>query len=130
MNKTEAKIKNFTDLKAWQEAHKLAVSVYKITSGFPQSEQFGLTSQIRRASVSISSNIAEGFSRITKADKAHFYSMAKGSTTEVQNQLLLARDIKYLKNSDFQKVAEQSTIVSRLLTGLSRSLNNGNGVKK
>ncbi|MDD5290643.1 MAG: four helix bundle protein [Patescibacteria group bacterium] len=79
------KIKSFTDLVAWKEAHKLVISIYKITEEFPKNELFGITSQIRRCSVSVSSNIAEGFSRHSDLEKIHFYSITKGSITELQN---------------------------------------------
>jgi len=75
----EKKIKSFTDLNAWREAHKLALIVYKITKDFPKEEMFGLTSQMRRAVVSITSNIAEGFSRQSYSEKVQFYSIAQGS---------------------------------------------------
>lgn len=118
----EQKIKNFTDLVAWQEAHRLAVIVYRKTENFPKSEQFGLTNQIRRAVTSIGSNIAEGFSRRTSADKQHFYTIAKGSNNELQSQLLLARDINFLTKDDFSSISQQSNTVSKLLTGLKKSL--------
>lgn len=116
------KIQKFTDLRAWQEAHQLVLKVYKETELFPTKEQFGLTSQLRRAVISITSNLAEGFSRQTKADKIHFYVMAHGSTTEVQNQLLAARDIGYLKSVAFNLLAEQAIMVHKLITGLIKSI--------
>ena len=116
------KIQKFTDLKAWQEAHQLVVGMYKETEIFPTNEQFGLTNQIRRAAVSISSNIAEGFSRQTRADKSRFYVMAQGSTTELQSQLILARDIGYLSREKFDVLASRSVTVHKLLTGLIKSI--------
>lgn len=112
------KIKSFTDLVVWQEAHKLVVDIYKITLDFPKTEIFGLTSQIRRASLSVSSNIAEGFSRSTYKEKVQFYHISQGSLTEVQNQLLLARDVGYLENKDFSRIAEDTISVHKLLTGI------------
>lgn len=114
----DGKIKTFTDLYAWQEAHKLVLMIYKLTKDFPKEELFALTSQIRRAVVSITSNIAEGFSRQSYKDKVHFYYMAQGSTTEVQNQLLIARDIDYINQESFKNIADQSVIVHKLLNGL------------
>lgn len=125
----EQKIKSFTDLIAWQEAHRLAVLIYKKTESFPKSEQFGLTNQVRRAATSIGSNIAEGFSRKSAAEKQHFYSIAKGSNSEVQSQILLARDINFLTKDDFASITEQSNIVSKLLTGLKKSLDAKKGTK-
>jgi four helix bundle protein len=84
------KIYSFTDLKAWKQGHELVLFVYEITKHFPQNEVFGLTSQMRRAVVSITSNIAEGFSRISNKEKAQFYSIALGSLTEIQNQSYIA----------------------------------------
>ncbi len=117
-----SKIKSFTDLIAWQEAHKLAIVVYKTTQDFPRQEIYSLIDQIRRCVVSITSNIAEGFSRQGKKEKIQFFYMAKGSLTELQNQLLLARDVGYLDRDKFNKIAEQTIIVGKLISGLIRSL--------
>lgn len=114
------KIKSFTDLNAWKEGHKLVITIYKITESFPQKEVFALTNQMRRCAVSITSNIAEGFSRNTHNDKYQFYAVAQGSLTELQNQLLIARDIKYLNEKEFQEIAEQTIVVNKLLNGLKR----------
>ncbi|MCR4328494.1 MAG: four helix bundle protein [Patescibacteria group bacterium] len=112
------KIKSYKDLNTWKNGHELVLQIYKITKKFPKEEQFGLVSQICRAAVSITSNIAEGFSRRLPKDKAHFYSMAKGSLTEVDNQILIAKDVGYINDSDFNKIGSQIEIVGRLLTGL------------
>lgn len=117
------KIKSFKGLIAWQEAHKLVLLIYKITKLFPKEEQFGLTNQLRRAAVSISSNIAEGFSRRTKDEKNRFYFMAQGSTTEVQNQLLVARDVHYIDQGIFNKCADQTIIVHKLINGIIKASN-------
>lgn len=118
------KIKSFTDLIAWQEAHKLALLIYKLTDNFPSKETHGLVSQMRRAAVSISSNIAEGFSRNTPKDKYQFYSMAYGSLTELQNQLLLSKDLKFSSQAVFKEAADQSITVAKLINGLKRIKNN------
>ena len=123
-------IKGFTDLVAWQEGHRMALMVYKITKSFPADEKRGLSDQMRRACVSITSNIAEGFARSTSADKARFYDMSLGSTTEVQNQLLLARDLHYIDNTVFSTIANQSVQVLKLATGLRKAVVNGKGVRK
>ena len=122
MQQAKEKITSFTMLIAWKKAHSLVLGVYKATESFPANEQFGLTSQIRRAVISITSNIAEGFSRHTLADKSHFYSMALGSSTEVQNQLLAARDLKFLDNTVFNELAAISIEVNKLINGLIKSL--------
>jgi len=115
------KIKSFTDLNAWQEGHKLVVMVYKVTKNFPQSEQFGLTNQLRRASASITSNIAEGFSRQSYKEKLQFYSMALGSLTEVQNQILISKDVGFLSKEEFSEISQLTIIVSRIVNGLIKS---------
>jgi len=112
------KIKSFTDLNAWKEAHLLVLRIYELTQKFPKEEQFGLTNQIRRAVVSITSNIAEGFSRNSYKEKSQFYSMALGSLTEVQNQLIVSKDLGYITKDEFISVADKTIIVSKLLNGL------------
>jgi len=116
------KITKFTDLHAWQKAHELVLAVYKATEQFPTREQFGLSSQIRRASVSVTSNIAEGFSRQTKPDKIHFYHMALGSCTEVQNQLIIARDLDFVSLRIFETMESLSIEVHKLLNGLIKAV--------
>ena len=116
--KTPAKIRSFTDLNAWKEGHRLVLMVYKITKEFPREEQFGLTSQLRRAAVSITSNIAEGFSRNSYKEKLQFYCTALGSVTEVQNKILIAKDVGYIQQEEFKKIADQSVIVNKLIAGL------------
>lgn len=115
------KIKSFTDLNAWKEGHKLVLAVYKLTKLFPADERFGLIDQIRRCVVSITSNIAEGFSRRSKKEKGQFLYMALGSLTELQNQLLIAKDLGYISNKAFQEVAQQTIIVSKLINGMIKS---------
>ncbi|MDD5031903.1 MAG: four helix bundle protein [Patescibacteria group bacterium] len=117
----EDKIHSFTDLNAWKEGHKLILMIYGITKRFPKDELFGLTSQIRRCTVSITSNIAEGFSRQSYKEKIQFYSMALGSVTELQNQLLISRDIGYINKTQFQNIAEQSVKVHKIINGLIKS---------
>jgi four helix bundle protein len=97
-------IKEFYDLDAWKKAHKLVVDIYSVTKEFPASEIYGITSQIRRAAASVTANIAEGFSRYHYNDKINFYYHARGSISEVQNFLLIARDLKYLSCSECEKL--------------------------
>ena len=96
----------------------MILTIYQITKVFPKDEQFCLTSQLRRAATSSTSKIAEGFSRNSYKEKSQFYSVALGSVTEVQNQLLIASDLKYLSPEEFQSIAEQSILVNKLLNGL------------
>lgn len=121
MGETQRKIKSFTDLDAWKEGHKLVLMIYQATGNFPRTEIFGITSQIRRAIISVTSNIAEGFSRRTFKEKIRFYSMALGSLTEVQSQLLIARDVEYLKEDKFNKIADQTIKVAKIINGLIKS---------
>jgi len=123
MEDKKPKIKSFTDLNAWKEGHKLVLAIYKISEKFPEKEMFGITSQMRRCVISITSNIAEGFSRSTNKDKCQFYSMAQGSLTELQNQLLITRDVGYLGNNEFQEIAQQTIVVNKLINGLKRIKN-------
>jgi len=121
MKNTQFKINSFRDLIAWQESHKLVLEIYKETKNFPNEEIFGLTNQIRRASVSITSNISEGFNRISLKEKLQFYYIALGSLAEVQNQLLIAKDVDYIKADVFDKIQMQLVIAQKLLNGLIKS---------
>ena len=117
MNKI-SKIKDFKDLNAWKEAHKLVLIVYEITKYFPKEEMFGLTNQMRRAAISITSNIAEGFGRQGYREKIQFYYLAQGSLIELKNQILTARDIKYISEDSFQNLIKQADLSHKLLQGL------------
>ncbi|MCK5466011.1 four helix bundle protein [Candidatus Parcubacteria bacterium] len=118
MNKELGKIKSFTDLNAWKEGHKLVLMVYGVTKTFPKEELFALVSQMRRCAVSITSNIAEGFSRQSYKEKVQFYSISQGSVTELQSQLLVDRDIGYTTKEKFQEIAEQTVKVHKIINGL------------
>lgn len=115
---TEKKIRNFTDLNAWKAGHTFVKDIYTTTKNFPDDERFGLTNQIRRATVSITSNIAEGFGRSSYREKIQFYSISLGSLTEVQNHLLIARNIGYLSKNEVIPLLNQSVLVSKLTNGL------------
>lgn len=117
----KTKITSFTDLHVWQEGHKLVLLIYKITATFPNHQLFSLTSQIQRASISITSNIAEGFSRKSRKESQQFFYMSLGSLTELQNQLLIARDVKYVTKEQFKEIADLTVIVSKLLNGIIKS---------
>ncbi len=118
------KIKVFTDLRIWQEAHRLVLEIYQMSKLFPDSEKFSLTMQLKRAAVSITSNIAEGFSRISYKEKIRFYAMALGSTTEIQNQLIICKDLKYVKLSIFNELMLKSIDVHKLINSLIKSSKN------
>lgn len=115
------KIKSSTDLIAWQQSYQLALLIYQITKKFPKEELYCLSTQIRRAAISTSSNIAEGFSRGTYRDKNRFYFIALGSLTETQNQLLLARDLGYLPKNQFDNLANKTISINKLINGLIKS---------
>lgn len=108
-------IQSFTDLKVWQESHGLSLNLYRVSGTFPEEEKYGLTSQLRRAAISISSNIAEGFARASYKDKLRFYYMAVGSLVELQSQLLLARDLGYLSQDVFAGLALQIVSIHKMI---------------
>lgn len=110
------KIKSFKDLNAWKEGHKLAVLMYKITNTFPKSEIYGLTNQLRRASISVTSNIAEGFGRKTYKEKLQFFYQSQGSLLEIKSQLLLAKDIGYQDTENYLLIEEQSSLAHKTTT--------------
>jgi len=112
------KIRTFKDLDAWKEAHALVLFTYMLTKKFPKDELFGLVNQMRRCAVSITSNIAEGFSRSSYKEKIQFYSIALGSVTELQSQLLISRDVGYLMKDDHAKAESQVVLVHKILNGL------------
>lgn len=120
--KKKNKINSFYDLNTWKEAHKLVLSVYKLVNNLPDKEKYVLGNQMLRAVVSITSNIAEGFGRRGLKEKIQFYTMAKASLTELQNQLIICRDVGYLKNSEFKTIWDQSVIVHKMINALITSL--------
>ena len=112
----------FEDLEVWQEARRLNREISRLAKRFPASEQFALTSQIRRASVSISSNIAEGSGRNSDRDFAHFLETSYGSLMEVASQLFLAFDEEYLDEATLDTMLESARILSAKIAALNRSL--------
>ena len=113
-----AKITSFRDLNAWQYGHQLVLEIYEITKDFPKEEMFGITNQLRRAIVSFTSNLAEGFSRASYKEKSQFYSMALGSLTEVQNQLIIAEGVGYITKNELDRLDELIVTCSKLTNGL------------
>ncbi len=116
-----SEIKDFTDLIAWQKAHKLVLTTYTITKTFPNAERFALSNQMTRAAISITSNIAEGFGRNTAKEKSQFYSIAKGSALEVRSQMHIARDLGYIQAETFTEFERDAYEVIRLITGIINS---------
>ncbi|HQW36133.1 MAG TPA: four helix bundle protein [Thermoflexales bacterium] len=115
------KVKHYRDLRVWQAAIDLSVIIYKITESFPKHEQFGLMSQMRRASVSIGSNIAEGFNRSSK-EFGRFIEMAMGSLAELETQCEIAKRIDYLKQTDYENLKTQMDVLGRQLNVLHQRL--------
>ncbi len=115
------KIKAFTDLDAWKEAHGLVLLIYKQTRLFPKEELFGLTSQMRRCVVSITSNIAEGFGRRSYKEKVNFYYISHGSLIELENQTLIARDVGYISGKEAEDILNKASTVGKILAGLIKS---------
>lgn len=108
-------IRHFKDLRVWQEAHHLVVSLYKELKKFPANEQFGLISQMQRCVISITSNIAEGFGRESISEKIRFYVIARGSAIELENQLIASLDVGYLPQSSYNLLDERLQTVLALL---------------
>ena len=113
-------------LNLWSDAVDLAQQIYKVTERFPSNEQFGLTSQVRRAAVSIPSNIAEGAARQTKKEFLKFLHIAKGSLSELDTQLEIARRLEYLDQARWEALDERLERIDRMLSGLVRSLRRRN----
>lgn len=112
------KINSFTDLNAWKGGHKLVTMIYLTTKEFPSSEKYTLIDQMRRACASVTTNIAEGFGRQTYKEKVQFYYLAKGSLTELKNFILISKDVNYLSEDSFKKLATQANLTDQLLQGL------------
>ena len=115
-------MKDFRQLKVWEKSHQLALAIYKVTAKFPKEELYGLTSQVRRASMSIPTNIAEGCGRNTDADFARFLQMAMGSASETEYQLLLSLDLGFLNKEPYDKLNTDVTEVKRMLASLLKTL--------
>ena len=111
-------VQNFKDLQVWQRGFALTKVVYQLTEQFPKSQQYILASQMQRAAVSIPSNIAEGFNRKTTKEYKHFLSIALGSTSELETQLLLAIDLGYIPHHHLESLNESVDALSRMLRAL------------
>ena len=111
-------MQNFRDLNVWKKGHELALAVYRVSAAFPKGEQYGLTSQIRRACTSIPANIAEGCGRGSNTELARFLQIAMGSASELEYHLLLARDLGFLNEPGYEALAGQVTEIKRMLTSL------------
>jgi len=115
-------VKDFRKLQVWEKSHLLALQIYKATTQFPTSELYGLTSQLMRAAVSIPSNIAEGVGRGSDADMRRFLLIAFGSASEIEYQLLLAFELKFLKSDQYAQLNQGVTEIKKMLSSLIRKL--------
>lgn len=113
---------NFKELLVWQKSIDFVTDIYRSTGSFPKDEMYGLISQIRRASASIPSNIAEGNSRRSKPDYLQFLKIARGSCAEVETQLMISKNLNYLNEEDYQKLNNNIIEISKMLNGLINSL--------
>ena len=116
------RVRDYRELIVWRKAHALSVNIYRQTSNFPAYEQFGLTSQLRRAAVSIPSNIVEGYQRGSNKEFKQFLAIARGSTGEVRAQLEIAKDVGYLKNEAFDDLTTQATEVHKMPNAFIKTL--------
>lgn len=115
-------LKNYKELKVWQKFYKLFLRIYKITAGFPKDERFGLVSQIRRTAGSIPSNVAEGYGRKTTPDYIRDLFIACGSICELETQILLSEDLRYIDPAVCEEIKEEIQEVERMLKALTRAL--------
>ncbi len=115
-------MKDFRQLKVWERAHRLALDIYKASAGFPKEELYGLTSQIRRSSMSIPTNIAEGCGRFTDPDFARFLQIAMGSASETEYQLILTHDLGFVSREKYEIMHRDVEEVKRMLASLLRTI--------
>jgi len=116
-----ATINTFQDLEVWKRAHRLVLEVYKVTAKFPESEKYNLVSQMRRAAISIPSNVVEGFKRRTVKESLNFYNISSASLEELKYQLFLSKELNYINNGDYKKVVDLSNEVGKMLYSWSKS---------
>lgn len=117
------RIYSFEKLSVWQNARKFTKSIYEVTLKFPSEEKFGLVTQMRRAAISVSSNIAEGSSRATTKDQSHFYNTAYSSLMEVLSQVILSGDLGFISDEEMESMRESIETISFQLASLRKSLN-------
>jgi four helix bundle protein len=113
---------SFRDLRVWQEALRLSAETYRITTGFPRHELYGLSQQMRRAAVSVPSNIAEGNGRRTDREFGQFLFHARGSLLELETQVMIAHELRYISEQEMNKFLEKAATVGRSLSGLSNAI--------
>ncbi len=118
----------FESIKAWQKAHAFTLFVYKLTRNYPEDERFGLTSQFRRAAISIEANIAEGYKKLSKADKLRFFNISEGSIAECRNYIILSRDLNFINEDQYCELFYTIEETSKLLTAYCKGIINNSGV--
>ena len=120
--------RSFKDLECWQQAHKFVKAVYAVTNQFPEDERYGLTSQFRRAAVSIAANICEGYRKLSRADKLRFLNIAQGSLEECRYYIILSLDIKYIDQATCDNLEYLISGASWKLNGYSEAISQNNGI--
>ena len=119
----------FENVIAWQRAHQFVLAVYRITKEFPVEEIYGLTSQFRRAAVSIEANIAEGYKKLSKAEKLRFMNISQGSVEECRDYIILSRDLQYINEQQFSELYQSLEDTSKMLYLYCNGIMNNNGIK-
>ena len=120
---------DFKELKVWQKAHQMTLHTYRVTACFPKEEMYGLTSQLRRAAASIGANVAEGCGRRSDGDMCRFLQIARGSASEVEYHLLLAKDLRFLDEQEFRLLSHQADELQRMLTALIQTVRSSKGAE-
>ena len=128
-NNSRLNSKTFKDLECWQKAHEFVIAVYRVTKQFPEDERYGLTSQFRRAAVSIAANICEGYKKLSKADKLRFMNIAQGSLEECRYYIILSRDIEYIDQQTHDRLEFLINGASWKLNGYAEGISKNAGVK-
>ena len=118
----------FEDIYAWQKAHAFVLLVYRVTGHFPEVERFGLISQFRRAAVSIEANIAEGYKKLSKADKLRFFNISQGSLEECRDYIILSRDLNFLQQGEFEALCIRMEEASKLLNAYCKGVINNSAI--
>jgi four helix bundle protein len=121
---------SFKDIIAWQKGYEFVLQTYKVTRKFPEFEKYGLSSQFQRAAVSIIANIAEGYKKLSKADKLRFLNIAQGSLEECRDYIILSRDLHYTSMPQFEILRDNIEETSKLLNGYCNGIINNNGIKE
>jgi len=123
MTEIKKKIESYRDLEVWKKGVRFSIEVYKVTDRFPDAERFGITNQLRRASASISANIAEGYGRETKKNYIQFLRIARGSLNETETFLYISFGLKYIDRETLNRILEKSAEIGKMLNSLIKKLN-------